>query len=229
MRGVRPRFAKRKSLKLRLGSGPRLLLSCPVVIACPFCRAPLAETAPACPRCQLDFGKTRQLLGPAPPPSPTKITDLAGALAPEDEDLLRKRLEAFHGQFPQCRLGIVLKDFAPQFPLGVHLFWLLNTAPPSGGERKHGRNRDLLLALDPARGQAGLIVGYGLEPFLPQSALEQAVDCASPQFKAGQAGAGLLTVIDRLSALMEGICGELPAILGLDQPLVSETGTRTEF
>lgn len=181
---------------------------------------------PSCPRCTLDLAKTRSLLGPVPALSPTGVTDFADCLAPDDEKPLQRRMAAFHQQFPQCRLRIVLRECAPQFPTAVHLFWLFNA---TGDDRTHGRNRDILLSLDPATHHAGLIVGYGLEPFLPQAALEQAVDCASPQFKAGGFASGLLTVLDRLSELMEGICNELPSVLGLDQSLVREPPSRTAY
>ena len=50
------------------------------------------------------------------------------------------------------------QGLSPQPPLGVPLFWLFNVAGLSGDDRKHGKNRNILI---------GLIVGYGLEPDLP--------------------------------------------------------------
>jgi hypothetical protein len=199
------------------------------VIDCPFCHAPLAETAPSCPRCNLDLQRTRGLLGPVPLLSPSGLTDLSQVLSAADEKSTRQATTAFHRRFPQCRILIIIKDFAPQFPLGVHLFWLFNTAGLSAEELKFGRNRDILIGVDPQQHHAGLIVGYGLEPFLPQTALERVLECATPHFKSGQVATGLTTLIDQLSNLMEGICQELPSVLGLDQDLVVQSGHGKEY
>ena len=199
------------------------------MIACPFCHTPLAETAPSCPRCTLDLQRTRALLGPVPRLSSSGLSDLTQSLTPADERAIHKATAAFHRRFPQCRILIVLSHFAPQFPLGVHLFWLFNTAGLSGQSSKHGHNRDILIGLDPGQKRSGLTVGYGLEPFLPQTALEQVLDSASPHFKADHIATGLTTLIAQLAQLMEGICRDLPDILGLDHPLVTTPSPSTEF
>ena len=199
------------------------------MIACPFCQTSLAETAPSCPRCNLDLQHTRALLGPVPLLSSSGLTDLTNSINPADEKAIKRASASFHRRFPQCRILIVIKEFAPQFPLGVHLFWLFNTAGLSGEDRKHGRNRDILLGLDPSATLAGLIVGYGLEPFLPQTALEHTLDCASPHLKSGKFAEGLITIIKQLAELMEGTCHELPSILGLDQNLVVDTKSTQDY
>ena len=76
------------------------------------------------------------------------------------------------------------------------------------------------IGLDPGQHHAGLIVGYGLEPFLPQIAIERVLELASPHLKNGTFTTGLKVIIDQLAELMEGICQELPSILGLKDDLV---------
>ena len=125
----------------------------PIVIACPFCHTALAETAPPCPRCNLDLTKARGVLDPVL--SVSGLTDLSQTLTPADKKTLIKASLAFNERFPQCRTLMIIKDFPPQSPLGVPLFWLFNVAGLSGDDRKHGKNRNIL------------IVGYGLEPDLP--------------------------------------------------------------
>lgn len=214
--------------KVPLGHLPSLPIV-PFVIACPYCHTALAETAPTCPRCNLDLQRTRSLLGPVPLLSSSGLTDLTQSLTPADEKTIHRAAAAFRKRFPQCQPLIVIKEFAPQIPLGVHLFWLFNTAGLSADELKHGRNRDILIGLDPNQQHAGLIVGYGLEPFLPQTALERVLECATPHLKSGQLATGLTTLIDQLSSLMEGICQELPSVLGLDQDLVILPGHGEEY
>lgn len=199
------------------------------MIACPFCHTSLAETAPACPRCNLDLKKARSVMGPVPLLSASGLTDLSQTLTPADEKALLKASLAFNKRFPQCRILILIKDFAPQFPLGVHLFWLFNAAGLSGEDHKHGKNRDILIGLDPSQHLAGLIVGYGLEPFLPPTALERTLEVASPHLKNGDFPTGLTVIIDQLAELMEGICQELPSLLGLKDPLVITPSPHKEY
>lgn len=194
-----------------------------LVIDCPFCRAPLAESTSACPHCHLDLDRARKVMGPLPPIAANGITDLSETLQGSDEKAIRAASATFSRRFPQCTLFFVLNRFPPQFPLSMHLFWLFNAGELSDETHKRGHNRDILIGLDPEQQCAGLIVGYGLEPFLPQTALERVLECATPQLQRGQFCAALTTIISQLSQLMEGICTELPTMLGLEKKLVVKT------
>ena len=75
-------------------------------------------------------------------------------------------------------------------------------------------------------GLAGLTVGYGLEPFLSQEALDHALDLARPHLEKEDFPAAVLTILNALSQLLEGVCRELSDMLGLEQKfvLVQEPG-----
>jgi uncharacterized membrane protein YgcG len=168
-------------------------------------------------------------MGPAPLLPPAGVTDLTNSLSRSDQRALLRATAAFHRRFPQCRAFLLLKEFAPQFPLGFHLFWIFNTAGLSGEAQKFGRNHDVLIGLDPAAKTAGLIVGYGLEPFLPQAALEQVIDSASSHIKKGKFATGLTTALDRLAELMEGICRDLPSQFGIDHSFITGSSSPGDY
>ena len=186
------------------------------MIQCPFCKAPLTETSAACPQCNLDLNRASAVLGPVPMLSNQGVTDLAGVLAPKADRPLLQALGEFHLRFPQSRASILFQRFDPDYPVETHLFWLFNTAHISGAENKHGANRDLLIGIDPEQHSAGLMIGYGLEPFLPQQALDHILVLARPALEDGNFGEGALDILDRLSRLMAGVCQELAETVGID-------------
>jgi len=190
------------------------------VIQCPYCRTPLTETTPACPKCSLDLDRASAVMGPVPRLSALGITDFTETLKPRDEKRLHRTIREFHLRFPQSRVAVVFSRFDSKFPLAAHLFWLFNTAPVSGESCKRGDNRDLLIGIDPDRRLAGLTVGYGLEPFLDQDALDRALELARPHLEKDDFPAAVLTILNALSRLMEEVCRELGDLLGLEQNFV---------
>lgn len=186
------------------------------MIECPYCRTALTEDTPVCPGCKLELRTAKRVLGPAPRLNPQGVTDFSGCLSANEEKRIVKAVAAFQERFPQSRLAIVLKSFASEFPLGAQLFWLFNTAGLASEDSKGGKNRDLLVGIDTNKNSAGLTIGYGLEPFLGQDALDHLMQLAVPKLEQGEHALGVLEIITGLSLLMEGVCRELRDMLGLE-------------
>lgn len=192
---------------------------------CPYCRAPLTETSKECPSCQLSLRSANALLGPVP--RFTKgLTDTLGVLEKGADKKIRQALVQLTRRFPQVEMHVLLQKFDRQYPIGTHLFWLFNQGGFCASDRKGGKNHSILLGLDPKQGRVGLIVGYGLEPFLPRKALDHTLEKAQPSLGAADLTQAILTVIDALDELMEGICDGLGETLGIEQATVS---TQTEY
>lgn len=164
-------------------------------------------------------------MGPIPLLSDTGLTDLTFTLVPADNKAISRSLKAFQRRFPQCHLHIVVNRFVDTFPPSCLLFWLFNSAGLSGVECRRGHNRDVLIGIDPAACWTGLIIGYGLEPFLGQEALDQILDHSVPRLEAGHTGAAIIGMISRLGELMEGVCRDIPATLGLGHNLAVKSGS----
>ena len=68
-----------------------------------------------------------------------------------------------------------------------------------------GRKHPLLVALDPVRGEAAIMPGYGLEPFIRHEALDHLLELAGPAWEKVQWGDGIMKVLDGLDQLLESI------------------------
>ena len=192
---------------------------------CPYCHATLTETSTECPSCRLSLRSAHTLLGPIPR-FPKGLTDTLGLLEKPADRKIRRALAHLTRRFPQVEMHVLVRKFDRQYPIGTHLFWLLNQGEFCADDRKGGKNHSILLGLDPKQGRIGLIVGYGLEPFLPRKALDHTLEKAQPSLGAADILQAILTVIDSLDQLMEGICDGLEETLGISPP---ENPTTKDF
>jgi len=183
---------------------------------CPYCHVPLTETSKECPSCQISLRSANALLGPVPRFG-KGLTDELHAIEKGSDKKIQRALETLTKRFPQVDMHVLVKKFNRQYPIGTHLFWLFNQGEFCPSDRKGGKNHSILLGLDPKQGQIGLIVGYGLEPFLPQKALDHTLEKAQPCLGNADFTQAILTVIDALDQLMAGICDGLGDTLGVAQ------------
>lgn len=192
------------------------------MLECPYCHQALTETSVACPQCHLEFQAAKAVMGPIPRLSPEGVSDLAPCLSRSEHRRLTRLVGAFRDRFPQCRLALVFREFSPQFPLAAQLFWLFNAGGVASENEKGGRNRDLLLGIDPKAQRAGLTMGYGLEPFLNQSALDHILSLAVPYLELNSHAEASREILEGLTRLMEGVCRELGEMVGTEQELTRQ-------
>ena len=182
---------------------------------CPYCRSPLTETSKECPSCLLSLFTANSLLAPLPMTA-RGITDTIGVLEKGADKKINKSLATLSRRFPQVDMHVFISKFNNKFPIATHLFWLFNQGHFCARNKKGGDNRSILLGLDPKQGKIGLIVGYGLEPFLPSKALDHTLEKAQPSLASGDYAEAVLKVIDALSHLMKGVCDGFNDTLGID-------------
>lgn len=181
---------------------------------CPYCRTRLAELALECPACRLTLDRATALLGPVPRLG-QGVADLAGVLPKADAAKISKAIGRLMWTFPQVSLHVLLHVFPEDHPFDLHVFWLFNCGGFSSEAQKAGENRSILLALDPALGRSALTVGYGLEPFLGDEALDHLLELAEPAWLNGEWTRGILEVIAGLDRLLESAALEVAAGFGL--------------
>lgn len=169
---------------------------------CPFCQFQLHASAPECPACHLTFPRTHALLG-AVPRLNTKVADTTGSLRLADQSKVKTRIMAIERRFPQLVLQVVMHRFPEEHPFPLHVFWLFNAAAFAGEGNRGRDNHALLLAIDPYRGEAAIIPGYGLEPFLAPEAVDQLLQAASPAWAANLWTDGILRLLDGLDQWLE--------------------------
>ena len=181
---------------------------------CPYCRNQLAEDSPECPSCHLTLGRVRRLLGPAPLLKPG-ICDTTRLLGGIGERRVRATLGRLHRCYPQVSVHILLREFSTAQPLELQTFWLFNTANLVSQNERGPLNRSVMLAIDPPNQRAAVMIGYGLEPFLGDEALDRLLETAEPAWRSGKFAEGILTVLGGLGELLAGVIDSLPEALGI--------------
>lgn len=167
-----------------------------------------------CPACRLTLDRATALLGPVPRLG-QGVADLAGVLPKGDAAKIAKAIGRLTWTFPQVSLHVLLHVFPEDHPFDLHVFWLFNCGGFSMESQKGGENRSILLAIDPALGRSALTVGYGLEPFLGDEALDHLLELAEPAWRNGEWARGILEVIAGLDRLLESAALEVAAGFGL--------------
>ena len=171
---------------------------------CPYCQEPLEDGAPECPKCRLNFPRACTLLGAALRITPW-VTDTGRLLTAAEQKRLKRRLLEIQERFPQVVPQVVVHQFPEVHPLATYVFWLFNTANLAGDSRRGSDNHALLIALDPRRGEAAIITGYGLEPFLTEEALDHLLGLGGEDWRDNRWADGLWRVLDGLDKWLETI------------------------
>lgn len=184
------------------------------MLSCPFCQGELTEQAPQCPSCDLTLERATKILGPAPLLN-QGLTDLVGALSEKESKRLTKELLRFRKKFEAGQIHVIIRQFQKECNLSTHLFWLFNSAGLSPQEKRNGSNHDILIGLDPASGSLGLMVGYGLEPFLKKQDLRAIIENAKPLLEEGQIASALQQTIHEIGATLQRVLKEADQALGL--------------
>jgi uncharacterized membrane protein YgcG len=152
----------------------------------------------------LSYQRTATLLGAVPRITPL-VADTTGTLRSSDHKRIKRGLARLQKRFPQLVPQVVMHRFPAEHPFSMHAFWLFNAADFAGASRRGRENHALMLAIDPHRGEAAIVPGYGLEPFLTSESLDRLLDLAGPAWEDLRWTDGILRVLDHLDLLLETI------------------------
>lgn len=130
---------------------------------------------------------------------------------------LKKEIAGIQWRFPQLVLQVVMHAFPEEHPFSMHVFWLFNAGNFADDSRRGETNHALLIAVDPTRGEAAIMPGYGLEPFLKPETLDNLLDFAAPAWESGRGAEGISRVLGGLDQLLESVA------------ISEEVGERGEF
>jgi uncharacterized membrane protein YgcG len=193
---------------------------------CPYCQKPLRETSQDCPGCKLDLSRVYALLGPVPHLE-RGISDPAGVITDKARKRIHKHIRTIKQQFPQVTLQIVCQEFPKDHPLSLYIFWMFNLGAFSSTSAKAGDNHSILLALDPVACKSAVMVGYGLEPFLAEPALNHLLELAEPAWNDRAWAEGIEAALAGLEPLLEAAVRETGA--AFDLPITPEAARGGEF
>jgi uncharacterized membrane protein YgcG len=177
-----------------------------------------------CPKCVLTLDRASALLG-AVPRLGRGVCDTTGSLSKAEMQKIAKACGKLTWHFPQVTLNILFHVFPNDHPFDLHVFWIFNCGGFSSENTKGGDNHGILLAVDPVQEKSALMVGYGLEPFLGDDAMDHLLELSEPAWKAKAWAKGVHEIIAGLDRLLEGAALEAAAGFGLNaQAMRSRNG-----
>ena len=90
-------------------------------------------------------------------------------------------------------------DLPPDTNVREYAFWLANRAHFSSVESEAADNLDLLLVIDPADHAAALTIGYGLEEFVTEENLRDALAAAENALRRNQLERAIRICVDHIT------------------------------
>lgn len=184
------------------------------MLTCPHCQNRIQEDSSTCPHCALSLEGAISLLGPVPLLN-RGLTDSTQTLSEKQKKSVTTALKRLEQNFPAHKLNIAICHFDSKFDLSTQLFWLFNTAGLSPQTSQLDSNQDILLALDPENQRLGLMIGYGLEPFIPKEVIASLLELARPALEEDDPHNAILLIIKKLAVLLTNASQTARKTLGL--------------
>jgi uncharacterized membrane protein YgcG len=175
---------------------------------CPSCNVTLAAPAPQCPHCSLSLRQLDTRFGALPLHSQF-LTDRTRQLPLRRIAQLRELLALFRRKFPQSLFSVFVIGPVQGGSISEYTFWLANRARFSSSDVVAGENFDLLLGVDTRAREAALVIGYGLEAYLNEHDLLQALAEAAHAFRAGDYARGIRDCVEFMMNRMRDIVKEI--------------------
>ena len=153
---------------------------------------------PRCPECKLSLQRLDLKFGMVPRHS-RYLSDRSGRLTVPQMDALREALRLFEKKFPQSLFSVLVTELTQGYSVSEYAFWMANRARFSSLEKTRGDNFDLLLVIDVASNAAALTTGYGLEPYVTEEDLEDALNAMARPLRENDLVAGIHACIRALT------------------------------
>ena len=183
---------------------------------CPACQHAISEAAVACVHCGFTFAALDKFLGMAPLIDSTFL-DKARVLTKGDRKLLSREVEHFERRFPQCSIIIATVEPPENVPLSGYVYWAFNRNQAGSALEKAGANLQIMIAIQPSAGRAAATIGYGLEPFILETHLREALTAGESELAEGRWAEGLRLILEKMSEIFTGVAESLPEALGFEQ------------
>ncbi len=187
---------------------------------CPYCHSPGLETDAECRKCGFSIVKVGGLFGAVPFLIPG-LSDLNELLTARERKRIGKRIASFETRLPQTKLAVIVLSECPVDQISAYAFWLFNRGALWNELQTDGANRNILLLVDTGRAKASVVVGYGLEPFVGERHLSEALAAARPVLGKGNYAAAIEVTLGHLEHILIDLADNLVRAYGLDPKEVS--------
>ena len=180
---------------------------------CPACEHPLEETIAACAKCGFSLSQADAQFGAVLQAQP-RLTDLQGKLSKSSRTSVLKATLEFEQRFPTIPFTTLIHVAPEGTPYRPYLFWLFNRSGLHTALEKAGANRHILLWIDPDACHLSAILGYGLEPLVPDSLIQESLATARPLAQSGQVAPAAIAFMRQLDLGLVNLQSQLPEIFG---------------
>ncbi len=173
-------------------------------MACPGCRAIVAESVDQCPQCGYS-GHSAVEKFPFAAPALERYLDPNEHFSGADREVIDRSLDDLAKRFPQPRFCFCVVDLEEETDPREFGFWMLNASPVSGPDEEKLRPWTILLVIDNANGRASITSGYAIEPFLNEEGWAALLLQERQFFSSRNYGAAVLKFVDgAIGVLSEG-------------------------
>jgi uncharacterized membrane protein YgcG len=183
---------------------------------CPACRHTLTETEAVCGHCQFSLGALSAQMGIAPQLTPP-MADLAEVLSRKEKQAVVSEIERLEQRFPDIVGIVVFAQIPDNLSLELYAFWLFNRTSLFSTIEQGGSNHGVLLLIDADKPRATAMIGYGLEPLIPQQTLEVCLIGASHHLKKGNRGGAAEAFFRELPRQLLELSSAWPKIFGYSE------------
>jgi len=141
-------------------------------IYCPSCHAPATEIGRHCGFCGYSAEEAVKKFN-FKPPALERFVDAEGRLKASEKRRLSHRIDQLERKYPQITFYFVLMRLSVKTDSREFGYWLFNASYPQNEEDVRKRPYGILFLIDLENRLASVTVGYGLDPFLTDSNLQQ--------------------------------------------------------
>ncbi len=178
-----------------------------MTFTCPSCQNPAVEGQTVCIACGFSLTEAERRLG-IPPQLSAPVADKHEHLSAAEIRRIASLTDEIEGKFPQVHLAVVIDHVPVDVSLPVYTFWLFNRAGISSSVERGADNHLILLVIDAGAAAKGAacMIGYGLEPFLPQQRLHACLASVSAELAAGRHEKAALGFFSALQSVLQESC-----------------------
>lgn len=138
---------------------------------------------------------------------------------------LRAQLALFFRKFPQSLFSVFVMAELKGGSIDEYIFWLANRGRFNPDDPSGAANFDLLLGIDLHARNAALLIGYGLENYLSEEDLENALAAGLVPWRDNDIIGGVRACIDSVTERMRTIARQIEEERARadNEPLVADT------
>jgi uncharacterized membrane protein YgcG len=180
---------------------------------CPACRQSITETEPACLQCGFSLAALASQMGIAPQLT-RPVADVDNVLSATERRTMTKAVQQLEQRFPDISGVVVITEIPANLTPEIYAFWLFNRTSLFSEVEKGGNNHGMLLLLDAMSPRAAVMIGYGLEPLLPETTLELCLRPLAASLLNGKRTAAVEAFFRELERQLTTLAETWPQIFG---------------